>query len=141
MYVVLSLVPTLVCGYLNSLALADLLSLERLDYWAVSAVYLQVLALIAILFSAFEISRCRNRHLARAGCTVTLMLSTFQILVRALFLFAQVTPFGWRVPYAEEYWGVTFLLALGLGVIGWVGAVRGLILLHRPEVDRYFSIG
>jgi hypothetical protein len=135
-YVVLAGIQTLTCGFLNASAVVDLFGYRYDGPFVFAVVAVQVIALFVILCGAGTMARGRTHHVAIVGCTLALALSVFQFLMPLSHLVAYLTPFGRWVPYAEWYWGVSTLVSGVLAVIGWLGGIRGWIILHFPEKVR-----
>ncbi len=117
------------CGCFNSVALMQ----EMRGGVVCIAVPLgvQVLGLFFIFHGAEAIRAARKRGSGLASCVLTLIFSVVQI-VPCLFLLP-----GRRGE--PEGLLCSLILPIVTGILGLIGAIRGLTILNKPEVVSYFQ--
>jgi hypothetical protein len=129
-FVIFATLHLISCGCVNVLALTGGVS-GSIGCFIVTFA-MQLVALILVFSSAESIARRRNRGLGLAGCFLTLVLSLVHVLLPLLALAAG--------PQGEPmFFLVSMGMAVAVAVIGTIAALRGLMILNKPEVIGYFQ--
>jgi hypothetical protein len=92
----------------------------------------QVVALILISRGAEAIRKGRKRGLGVAACALTLVLALLNLTLSCVAVQVELR----REPFVVV---ASLGMALVVGVIGLIGAIRGLAILNKPEVLHYYE--
>jgi hypothetical protein len=136
-YAGLASLHVLTCGCFNMLALLELTHVG-IGLHVLVAVLFPVVALFLIFSGAEAMAKRRNRPLALIGSFLAVAVAASQVLLPlAVITVAQAERGG---NFADpSFYCVSLLLALALGIVGVIGGVKGLYLLHKPAVIQAFQ--
>jgi hypothetical protein len=129
-FVVTASVQICTCGCVNVLSIVDFVEASHLCLALPFLV--QAIALIVVYRGAEAIGGRRKRGLGQASCILTLLLCGVQVLLPLMALANRPRP---EAPFSCVSLGMAGVVVL----IGMIGAMRGLLILNKPEVIRYFQ--